>query len=141
MRIEGKSMLQMLLESVYNLKQKWNDDKFRYECKELDNWISCKDNYIWNPSTRDCECNKVACKINEYLDIKTCSCKNVYLVEILNTTATSIDDKKLTCEKNNCFIHTILLVIVFLLLLAVISISCYYYYTSDWIKMEYVLSY
>ena len=52
----------MLLESVCNLKQKWNDDKFRYEGKELDNWSSCKDNYIWNPSTRDCECNKAACK-------------------------------------------------------------------------------
>ena len=34
-----------------------------------------RDNYIWNPSTCYCECNK-ACKIDEYLDIKNCSCEN-----------------------------------------------------------------
>ena len=26
--------------------------------KELDDWSSCKDDYIWNPSTCECECNK-----------------------------------------------------------------------------------
>ena len=49
----------------------------------------------------DCECNKT-CKIDEYLDIKNCSCKKrlfgkLELVcddEILNTTETSLDDKK-----------------------------------------------
>ena len=33
---------------------------------------SCKDDYIWNPRTCDCESNK-ACKIYEYLDTKNCS--------------------------------------------------------------------
>ena len=49
----------------------------------------------------DCECCKT-CKIDEYLDIKNCSCKKRFfgkleLVcddEILNTTETSLDDKK-----------------------------------------------
>ena len=30
---------------------------------------------MWNPSTSDCKCNK-ARKIDAYLDIKICSCKN-----------------------------------------------------------------
>ena len=34
---------------------------------------SCKDDYMWNPSMCDCECNK-ACKIDECLDIKNFSC-------------------------------------------------------------------
>ena len=52
-------------------------------------------------------CNK-ACKIDEYLNIKNCPCskglfsKLLLLAcrdEILNTTETSLDDKKVTCEK------------------------------------------
>ena len=35
---------------------------------------------MWNPSTCDSECNK-ACKMDEYLEIKNCSCKkNVCLI-------------------------------------------------------------
>ena len=47
-----------LNENVCNSKRKWNHNECRYECKELDDWDSCKDDYIWNPSTSDCECNK-----------------------------------------------------------------------------------
>ena len=56
---------------------------------------------MWNPRKCDCECNK-ACKIDEYLDIKNCSCKK-HLIgklvlacddEILNKTETSFDNKK-----------------------------------------------
>ena len=75
-------------------------------------------NYIWNPSKCDCECDK-AWKISEYLRSNYCSCKK-YLFgklvlacedEILTATETSIVDKKVTYKKNNCFIYTILLVI------------------------------
>ena len=67
---------------------------------------------MWNPST--CECNK-ACKIDEYLDQKSCSCEirlfgKLVLAcgdEILNTTNNSLDDKKATCEKSNCLIHIV----------------------------------
>ena len=48
--------------------------------------------------------------------------------EILNITAASFDDKKVTCQKCNYLIHTISLVIICLLLLVVISISSNYYY-------------
>ena len=37
-------------------------------------YIYYKDDYMWNPSTCDCECNK-ACKIDEYIDNRNCSCK------------------------------------------------------------------
>ena len=32
---------------------------------ELDDWSSCRDDYMWNPGTCNWECNKV-CKIDEY---------------------------------------------------------------------------
>ena len=85
-----------------------------------------------HPSTCDCDCNKASIN-DEYLDIENYSCKKrllgkLVLVsedEILNTTETSLDDKK--CEKkNNWLIHAILLLIICLLLLVVISISCRY---------------
>ena len=63
-----------LNESVCNSRQKWNHNECRSECKELDNWGFCEKGYMWNPSTYDCECNK-ACKIDEYLHIKNCSCE------------------------------------------------------------------
>ena len=60
-------------ESVCNLKQRWNHDECWCECKELDDWDSCEQVYMLNPSACDCKCNKT-CKINEYLDTKSFSC-------------------------------------------------------------------
>ena len=92
-------------ENVCHSKQKWNHDKCRYECVKLDDWGSCKNVYIWNPST--CDCNK-ACKLGN---------------EILNLTETSTDDRIGTTEKGDCLIHSILLVIM-CLILVVIFCSC-----------------
>ena len=77
---------------------------------------------MWNSSTCDWECYKTR-KFYKYLDIKNCSWKKHLFSKLVST-----------CEKNNCFTHTILLVIICLSLLVVISISCYYYYTRHWIK-------
>ena len=90
-----------LHKSVSNLKQEWNHDKFQCECKSLDDWSSCRDDYIWNPSTCTCDCNK-SWKIDKYLDTKNCSCKKhlfgkLVLAcedEILNTTEISLIGKK-----------------------------------------------
>ena len=94
-----------------------------------------------NSSTYDCECNK-SCKIDKYLDTKTCSCEKRLFGKLvlacedekLSINETSLDDKKVICEKNNCLIHTISLLIVCLILSVVNSISCYYYHPRDWIK-------
>ena len=69
---------------------------------------------MWKPSTCNCKCNKPK-KIDEYLDIKNCSREKLLISklvlecedEILNRTETSLDDKKVTCAKNNCRIHTV----------------------------------
>ena len=47
-----------LKESVCNLKHKRNYDGCRCECKELDDWVSRKNDFMWNLSKCDCECNK-----------------------------------------------------------------------------------
>ena len=96
-------------------KQKWNHDECCCECKELDDWCSCKNYCKWNPSTCDCECYKV-CKIDKYSDIKKCLCKKSLFSKLVlacedkisSTTENLLDNKKVTCEKGNCLIHTVL---------------------------------
>ena len=39
----------------------------RVNLKNSNNWNSCGKNYMWNPSTCDCEYDKT-CRIGEYLD-------------------------------------------------------------------------
>ena len=55
-------------------RKKGNNDECRCDCKELDDSGSCKNEYMWNCKTSDCQYNK-ACKIEEYLDIKNCTCE------------------------------------------------------------------
>ena len=72
-----------LNESVCNSKPKieswW---MLGSECKELNDSRFCNDHYMWNPSICNCECNK-ACKIDEYLYTKTCSCRKRLFGELV----------------------------------------------------------
>ena len=56
---------------VCNNKQRWNDDKRQFECKELIDKGACDKEYIWNPSNWECQCDK-SCDVGEYIDYKTC---------------------------------------------------------------------
>ena len=102
--------------------QTWNHDEYQCECKELHDWSSCINDYIWNPNTCDCECNQV-CKIGEYLYAENRSCKkhffdNLVLTcqdEISNTTETSLRHN-IVIHENNCLIYTI----------SVVIYACYY---------------
>ena len=60
--------------SICNYKQRWNDDKFRCECKELIDKGMCDKGFIWNPSNCERERDK-SCDIGEYLDYKHYKCK------------------------------------------------------------------
>ena len=63
-----------LSKSVCSLKKKQNYNECCHGCKKLDDWSSCKDDYMWNLNTCDSDSDEV-CKIEEYLGIKNCSCK------------------------------------------------------------------
>ena len=57
--------------SVFNNKQRWNNDKCRCEWKEsIDKGVSDKES-ICNPSSCECECDK-SCDVTEYLDYENC---------------------------------------------------------------------
>ena len=59
--------------------------------------------------------------------------------EILNTTQTLLNHKKVAFEKSNPLIHIISLIITCLLLLFVICVSCYFYYTKYRPKQKHLL--
>ena len=66
--------------SVFNNKQKWNEDKCRCECrKELSDKERCDKGFTWNPSNCNCECDK-SCDIGEYFNYKISLCKKKKLV-------------------------------------------------------------
>ena len=44
---------------VFHNKQRWNDDKYRCEYKELADKGVCDKGYAWNPSNCECECDKL----------------------------------------------------------------------------------
>ena len=60
--------------SVCNNKQRRNKDKCRCECEELNDKGVFDRGFIWNPSNRECECNK-SFDVGEYLDYENCKCK------------------------------------------------------------------
>ena len=104
-----------------------NHDECRCDCKEFDDWDSCKKNYMWNLSTCDCKCNKAG-KIDEYTDAKNCSCEKRLIGklvlecedEVLNTTETSLNDKKGSmCKKLLSYSEYFICYYIF------VSISCY----------------
>ena len=60
--------------SVYNNKQRSNNDKYRCEYKELIDNGRCDKGFIWNLSNCECEFDKLY-DVGEYLDYENCKCE------------------------------------------------------------------
>ena len=67
--------------SVCNNKQRWNEDKCRYECKELIDKGMCDKEFIWNPSNCEFECDK-SFDVGEYLDYENCKCRISFITKL-----------------------------------------------------------
>ena len=80
--------------SICNNKQRWNDDKCRYEYKELIGKGTCDKGFIWNPSNCECECDK-SCYIGEYLDYKNCNCRKKIIDKLVEKCSTNIDGNEM----------------------------------------------
>ena len=50
--------------NVCNNRQRWNKDKCRYGCKELNDKEVCEKGFIWNPSNCECEAIKRVMLVN-----------------------------------------------------------------------------
>ena len=80
--------------SVCNNKQRWNEDKCRCQCKEVINKGICDKGFIWNPSNCECKCDK-SCDIDEYLDYKSCKCRNKIIDKLIEEYSENIDGNEM----------------------------------------------
>ena len=76
------------------------EGKCRYECKELVDKGICYKGFIWNPSNCECECNK-ACSIGQYLDYKSCVCRNTLVDKLVKECTNVIDSNNIYNETLN----------------------------------------
>ena len=80
--------------SVCNSKQRSNNDKCRYECKELIDKGICDKGLIWNPSNCECKRDK-SYDVGEYLDYANCKCRKRLIDKLIEECGEIIDEKKL----------------------------------------------
>ena len=86
---------------VCNSRQIWNEDKCRCECREdLIDKIVCDKGFSWNPSRCDCECDK-SCGVGEYLNYKSCVCRNSLTDKLVEECTNVIDENKIYNETLN----------------------------------------
>ena len=96
----------------------------------------CDKGYIWNPSNCQCECNK-SCGIGQYLDYKSCVCRNSLVDKLVEECTNVINGDKIynktftVTSSNDCTSCTLYVVLfaVFLTTRVVISgVFVYYWY-------------
>ena len=95
--------------------------------------MSCDRGYIWNPSTCECECDKI-CGIGEYLDYKNCVCRKSIINKLVEECVSVVDGNKLYDEKSimlvdgctSCTFYVVLFLIFLLISLVGASIFVYY---------------
>ena len=79
---------------ICNSKQRWNEDKCRYECKELIDKGVCDKGFIFNPSICESEFDK-SCSISEYLGYSNCKCRKKLVDPLVEECTENIDETKL----------------------------------------------
>ena len=87
--------------SLCNNNQIWNDDTCRCDCNEdFAGIINCAKGYTWNPSTCECQCD-MWCKPSQYLDHKTCVCKNKLIRRVIEECTSVINETMISNNDNN----------------------------------------
>ena len=79
---------------VCNNKQRWSEDKCRCKCKELIDKGMCDKGFIWNLSNCEYECDK-SCDVGEYLDYKSCKCRNKLADKLIEECSENIDGNEM----------------------------------------------
>ena len=127
--------------SVCNNKQRWNEDKWRCECKKLIDKEMCDEGFVWNPSNCECECDKL-CDIGEYLNYKNYKCKkgiidnlvdgcseNIYdneTLPVIPLNAIPLNVYKKVC--NSCMVYTVLFIVFLITSICTCCVIIYFYW-------------
>ena len=115
--------------SVCNNKQIWNSDTCRCDCNEdFASTINYTKGYpsTWNPSTCECQCD-MWCKPGQYLDYKSCVCKNKLIGRVIAECASVINETMMNNKDNidnNNIITNIFIGLFSVVMFAVIVYLC-----------------
>ena len=119
--------------SVWNNKQRWNNDKYQCECKELIDKGICDKGYIWNPSNCKCECDK-SCDFGEYLGHENCKCRKRLVDKLIEECNENIEEtilikiNSIKCKHNSCMLYIALFSMFFTINIGVATYFVYYKY-------------
>ena len=107
-------------ENACNIKQLWNKDKCRCECKELIDKGVYNKVFIWNPSK--CVWNN-ASDFGEYLDYENCKCRKKLIAALIEECTETVEEVKLakitiaesenSYKCNSCTVYPVLFWIFF----------------------------
>ena len=116
--------------SLCNDKKRWNDNKGRYEFKELIDKGVCDKGFLWNTSNCECEYDK-SCDVGKYLDYKNCKYRKKLADKLVEECTENIDEIKVASENEhkNKFSSYILYIMLFSIFFAInIGIGAYFVY-------------
>ena len=105
---------------VCNNKQRWNNDKCWYKCKELIDKGVCDKGYAWQGY------------VGKYLDYENCKCRKSLIDKLVDECDENIAETSLVktnstkCKHNSSVLH-IVLFSIFFTSNAVIAVYCVYY--------------
>ena len=123
--------------SVCNSKQIWNSDTCRCDCNEdFAGIISCDKGYTWNPSTCECQCDM--CKPGQYLDHKSCVCKNKLVARVIEKCTSIINETMMynnDNDNNKTWFNSVNYVFIVLFLIALTIYFCMFAYFK-WFKVK-----
>ena len=125
--------------SIFNSKQRWNNDKCRSNCKELIDKGICDKGFIWDPSNCECECDKF-CDIGEYLDYENCKCRKRLVDRLVDECAENIDEVKIAVknECSSCMLYMVLFSILFIINVGIGTYFIYFHwYLKDVIRVKF----
>ena len=121
--------------SVFNNKQRWNEDKCWCECKELFDKGVCDKEFIWNDSNCELECDK-SCDIGEYLDYSNHKCRKKLVDKLVEECTGNIDKIEIASENedknepSSCTLYIVLCSMVFTINVGIGIYFVYYKYMS-----------
>ena len=128
--------------NVFSNKQRWNKDKYRFECKELIDKGMCDKAFFWNPGNCECECDK-ACDVGEYLGNWNCKCGKKFVAPLIKEYTETVEEVKLAKttlaeneNSNKCSSCTAYAVLFWIFFTINIGIVTYYAYSHWYLKKD-----
>ena len=103
----------------------------------------CDKPFIWDPSNRECECDK-SCDVGEYLDYENCKCRTrltdklvdecTETVEEVKSAITTLAENENIYKCNSCTVYTVLFWILFTINIG--GIGAYFDYFYWYLKKD-----